>query len=58
MLSHEQIKQRLQDRHVQAVADAIGVSFGTVQRIKKGNGNPTLIVLTALSNYFEEQEAK
>ena len=58
MLSHEQIKARLQDRHVQTVADAIGVTFTTVQRIKKGTGNPTLIVLTALSNYFKEQESK
>ncbi len=54
MLTIEEIRARLQDRNLRAVADNTGVYYQTVVEIANGkNENPTYKNLKALSDYLE-----
>lgn len=54
MLTIEQIRERLQDRNVSAVADALNISRHTITNIKKGAGVvPSYKTVKALSDYLE-----
>ena len=54
MLTIEQIKQRLQDRNIKAVAKALGISRQTISAIKSGkNAAPSYQTVKALSDYLE-----
>jgi transcriptional regulator with XRE-family HTH domain len=59
MIDLEGIKARLQDRKVQAIHEATGLSKLTIAKIRDGkNDNPGYETLKALSDYFEGQEQK
>lgn len=50
MLTLEQIRERLQDKHPQAVADRAKLHHNTVRLIRDNpNANPTYKVIKALS---------
>ena len=54
MLTIEQVRARLQDRNLRAVAEASGVYYQVVTEIASGkNQNPTYKNLKALSDYLE-----
>ena len=54
MLTLEQIRQRLQDRRTDAVAQATGLHYNTVRDVRSNpDANPTYKVLKALSDYLE-----
>lgn len=54
MLTIEEIKQRLSDRNIKAVAEAIGVSRQTISNIKNGkNTTPAYQTVKAISDYLE-----
>lgn len=56
MLTISQIRERLADRRLQAVADATGVHYNTLRAIVRGdNTNPTHRVIEALSEYLERR---
>ena len=58
MLKLEVIREMLKDRRPSLIAEATGISYPTVQSIRDGlNTNPTLRVLTALSDYLEGRQA-
>lgn len=51
----EAIQAALQDRRIDKVARATGLHYNTVRDIRDSTrANPTLRVMTALSNYIEE----
>lgn len=53
MLTIEQIKQRLQDRNLEAVARATGVSRQTISSIKNGKAKmPSYQTIKILSDYL------
>lgn len=54
MLTMNEIIERLQDRHVPTVAEKTRISYRTIYNIKIGkNKNPSILVVEALSKYFE-----
>ena len=54
MLTLEQIRAALYDRRVDVVAQATGLHYNTVFKVRSGeNENPTYRVIKALSDYFE-----
>lgn len=53
MLTLEQIRLRLTDRRLPAVAAATGLSHQTLWRITKGQANPTQDTMRRLSEYLE-----
>ena len=55
MLDLVEIRRRLQDRNLSAVARAIGLSPQYVHHLATGRAkNPRLIVMMALSAYLEQ----
>tara|TARA_R110000803_G_scaffold28727_1_gene66174 strand:+ start:627 stop:818 length:192 start_codon:yes stop_codon:yes gene_type:complete len=57
MLNLEGIVARLQDRRVDVVHEATGLTKMTIINIKKGRQtNPKYETMEALSEYFESQE--
>jgi transcriptional regulator with XRE-family HTH domain len=56
MLNLDQIKAKLSDRRLDAIAAATGLHRNTIANIKSGKiENPTYYVLIKLSDYFEGQ---
>lgn len=54
MLTIEEIKNRLHDRNIKAVAKAVGVSRQTISNIKNGkNTTPAYQTVKAISDYLE-----
>lgn len=54
MMTLKEIRDALQDRIPGKVADACGVHYNTVRRIRDDpNANPTHAVVVALSEYLE-----
>lgn len=53
MLSIEEVRKRLADRRLDIVAEATGLSSGTIARIRDGRGDPTVKTLETLSRYLE-----
>lgn len=54
MMTIEAIQRALQDRRIDKVARATGLHYNTIRDIRdSGKANPTLRVMTALSNYLE-----
>lgn len=56
MLTLEQVRERLQDRRLNKVAEATGLCAATVSRIRDGQGEPSLKTMMALSAYLERAE--
>ncbi len=56
MLNLDQIKAKLPDRRLDAIAQATGLHRNTIANIRDGKiENPTYYVLRKLSDYFEGQ---
>jgi transcriptional regulator with XRE-family HTH domain len=53
MLTMEQIKEKMKDRNVSAVARSIGISRQAMYMILHGKMYPSYETLLKLSNYFE-----
>lgn len=58
MLSVEQIKEGLKDRRLQVVADATGLSYMTLKRVRDGDGVPSYKTVTTLSDYLMSSGVK
>lgn len=57
MMDLESIRLRLQDRRLDAIRNATGLSKFTIINIRDGKQeNPSYGTLKALSGYFEDQE--
>lgn len=53
----EQVREALLDRRIDLVADATGLHYNTIQRIRKNTqDNPSYKAVKALSDYFEGKE--
>lgn len=53
MMTLEQIKAALSDRKLREVSTRTGLSYGTIYKMSKGEGNPTYDVLKKVSDYLE-----
>jgi len=57
MIGLEGIKARLQDRRLDTIKDATGLSKTTISSIRDGKqANPNYETMRLLSEYFESQE--
>jgi hypothetical protein len=57
MMTLEQIRDALSDRMPVKVAEATGVHYNTIRKVRDDpNANPTHKVLQALSNYLESRK--
>ena len=56
MLSIDQIKEKLQDRKLIAVAKRSGISYRTLINLMKGETKPTKGTLKLLSDYLTNGE--
>jgi transcriptional regulator with XRE-family HTH domain len=55
ILSIEVIRERLQDRVVEIVAEKTGIHANTIRAIKRGESEPSYRVLVALSEYLTDE---
>jgi len=55
IISVEEARDRLRDRRLSYVAEHIGVTYMSLSRLVKGEGNPSLKVLKGLTDYFNER---
>lgn len=53
LLTLEEIRRRLADRNLQAVARATGLAPDTVYRLANGVGTPSYATVETLSRYLE-----
>jgi len=53
MLSLSEIQEKLKDRKLVIVAEATGLSYGTVLNITKPDANPTINVMQKISDYLK-----
>ncbi len=56
LLSADQVRKKLLDRRLSYVADKCGLTYMSLSRIRKNNGNPSLSTLEKLSEYFDENK--
>lgn len=56
MLTLKQIRNRLEDRNIQAVSRKTGLHFNTLHRIKRGETTPSYATLERLSAYLEDNK--
>ena len=56
LLSVDQVRKKLLDRRLSYVADKCGLTYMSLSRIRKNNGNPSLSTLEKLSEYFDENK--
>lgn len=54
MLTIEEIRSRLEDRNIKAVAERAGVHFNVIYRLMSGQSNPSYETLKRLSAYLEK----
>lgn len=57
MLTLEEVRELLQDRRIDVVADATGLHYSTVQEVRAGKSEkPSYQTIKALSDYFEGKD--
>tara|TARA_R100000734_G_C3308118_1_gene98738 strand:- start:555 stop:746 length:192 start_codon:yes stop_codon:yes gene_type:complete len=54
MLTADQVRSKLQDRRLAIVAEKCGLTFMSLSRIRKNDGNPSSTTLEKLSKYFND----
>ena len=54
MLTADQVRSKLQDRRLAIVAEKCGLTFMSLSRIRKNDGNPSSNTLEKLSRYFHD----
>jgi transcriptional regulator with XRE-family HTH domain len=52
----EEIRRRLEDKRLSYVAEKCGLTYMSLSRIRKKNGNPSVSTLQSLSQYFQNNE--
>jgi len=52
LLTAEQVRKKLIDRRLSYVAEKCGLTYMSLSRIRKNDGNPSLLTLEKLSEYF------
>lgn len=53
LLTADQVREKLEDRRLSYVAEKCGLTYMSLSRIRKNEGNPSLGTLQKLSDYFE-----
>lgn len=53
LMSADELRDKLKDRRLAYVAEKCGLTYMSLSRIKKNEGNPSLGTLTKLSEYFD-----
>ena len=56
LLTPQEVRDKLIDRRLSYVAKACGLTYMSLSRIRKNNGNPSLSTLEKLSEYFDENK--
>tara|TARA_B110000858_G_scaffold97116_1_gene111754 strand:- start:985 stop:1224 length:240 start_codon:yes stop_codon:yes gene_type:complete len=56
LLTCDEVRSKLIDRRLSYVAKACGLTYMSLSRIRKNNGNPSLSTLEKLSEYFDENK--
>ena len=54
MLTVDQVRNKLQDRRLSIVAQKCDLTFMSLSRIRKNDGNPSSKTLEKLSQYFHD----
>jgi len=54
-ISVEEARERLKDRRLKYVAESIGVTYMSLSRLMRGEGNPSFKLLSGLTDYFNER---
>lgn len=54
MLTINEIRDKLADRNLVIVADGANISYGTLYKISKGEGNPSYNSVKKVSDYLEK----
>jgi len=56
LLTADEVRQKLEDRRLSYVAEKCGLTYMSLSRIRKSDGNPSLATLQKLSNYFDSHK--
>jgi transcriptional regulator with XRE-family HTH domain len=56
LMGADEVREKLADRRLSYVADKCGLTYMSLSRIRKNEGNPSLATLEKLSEYFEESK--
>lgn len=56
LLTADEVRQKLEDRRLSYVAEKCGLTYMSLSRIRKSDGNPSLATLQKLSNYFDNHK--
>ena len=56
LLTVDEVREKLLDRRLSYVAEKCGLTYMSLSRIRKNNGNPSLNTLEKLSEYFDENK--
>jgi transcriptional regulator with XRE-family HTH domain len=56
LLTAEQVRKKLIDRRLSYVAEKCGLTYMSLSRIRKNDGNPSLLTLEKLSEYFHKNK--
>lgn len=54
MLTVEEIRAKLEDRHIKKVAQKSGVHYNVIYRLMSGQSNPSYETLKKLTEYLEQ----
>ena len=53
LLTVDEVREKLLDRRLSYVAEKCGLTYMSLSRIRKNEGNPSLATLEKLSEYFD-----
>ena len=56
LLTVDEVREKLLDRRLSYVAEKCGLTYMSLSRIRKNEGNPSLATLEKLSEYFDENK--
>lgn len=52
LLTADEVRDKLKDRRLAYVAEECGLTYMSLSRLRKSEGNPSLATLEKLSEYF------
>ena len=56
LLTAQQVRNKLVDRRLSYVAEKCGLTHMSLSRLRKNEGNPSLLTLEKLSEYFHKNK--
>ena len=56
LLTAQQVRNKLVDRRLSYVAEKCGLTYMSLSRLRKNEGNPSLLTLEKLSEYFHKNK--